>query len=67
MTFDLISSELKTFGGPAAVPTQVTVIFKNQVEPTLAQLDLRVAKPDFANDVNSDVEIVLQPRLTQAI
>jgi hypothetical protein len=67
MTLDLVSSGLRTFGGPAAVPSRATVIFKNQVEPTLAQLDLRAAKPDRANDVNSDVGIVLQPRLTQGI
>jgi hypothetical protein len=65
MTLDLVSSGLKTFGGLAAVPSRVTVIFKNQVEPTLAQLDIRAAKPDGANDVNSDVG--LKPRLTQGI
>jgi hypothetical protein len=65
MTLDLVSSGLKTFGGLAAVPSRVTVIFKNQVEPTLAQLDIRAAKLDGANDVNSDVG--LKPRLTQGI
>jgi hypothetical protein len=65
MTLDLVSSGLKTFGSLAAVPSRVTVIFKNQVEPTLAQLDIRAAKPDGANDVNSDVG--LKPRLTQGI
>ena len=65
MTLDLVSSGLKTSSGPAADTSRVTVIFKNQVEPTLAQLDLRAAKPDRAHDVNSDVG--LQPRLTQDI
>ena len=65
MALDLVSSGLKTFGGLAAIPPRVTVIFKNQVEPTLAQLDVRAAKPDGANDVNSDVG--LKPRLTQEI
>jgi hypothetical protein len=65
MTLDLVSSGLRTFGGPAADTPRVTVIFKNRVEPTLAQLDLRAAKPDRADDVNSDIG--LQPRLTQGI
>jgi hypothetical protein len=65
MTLDLVSSGLRTFGGLAPVPSRVSVIFKNQVEPTLAQLDVRAAKPDGANDVNSDVG--LKPRLTQEI
>jgi len=65
MALDLVSIGLRTSGGPAAGTSRVTVIFKNRAEPTLAQLDLRAAKPARAHDVNSDVG--LQPRLTQGI
>jgi hypothetical protein len=58
----IIGSELAP--GPAG--SRITVIYKNQVQPTIAELEARITKTKQGNNVNSDKAIV-SPRRSQWI
>ena len=56
----IISSEL----APETAGSRITVIYKNQVQPTIAELEARITKTKQGNNVNSDKAIV-SPRRSQ--
>jgi hypothetical protein len=56
----VISSEL----APETAGSRITVIYKNQVQPTIAELEARITKTKQGNNVNSD-EAIASPRRSQ--
>ena len=58
----IIVSELP----PEATGSRITVIYKNQVQPTIAELEARITKTKQGNNVNSEKAIVT-PRRSQWI
>ena len=54
----IISSEL----APEAAGSRITVIYKNQVQPTIAELEARITKTKQGNNVNSDKAIASTSR-----
>ena len=56
----IISSEL----APETAGSRITVIYKNQVQPTIAELEARITKTKQGNNVNSD-KAIASPRRSQ--
>ena len=57
----IIGNGLKALGNDPAPSSRVTMIYKNQAQPSIAELDDRAAKAD-QGEVNSDQQEVLQGR-----
>jgi hypothetical protein len=59
ITVAIIDSSLE---GQETAPSQVAVIYKNQIHPTIAQLEARAANAERGNEVISNEGVVVQRR-----
>jgi hypothetical protein len=62
ITGAIVGSELVQEPGPS----RITVIYKNQIQPTIAELETRTVKTEKGSIVNGDEAIVI-PRRSQWI